>query len=103
MWDIGPYNHPLATSTADRVRAQNLGMDFTVLAQGVPFVHAGEDLLRSKSMDRNSYDSGDWFNRVDFSGHDEPLGRRRAAGGRQRGQLGTDQAAARRAPGAVGG
>jgi pullulanase-type alpha-1,6-glucosidase len=68
LWDIGQYHHPLSTSTADRVRAQNLGMDFTVLAQGVPFVHAGEDLLRTKQMDRNSYDSGDWFNRVDFSG-----------------------------------
>ena len=43
-------------------------MDFTVLAQGIPFVHAGEDLLRTKQMDRNSYDSGDWFNRIDFSG-----------------------------------
>ena len=34
---------------------------------------------------------------------DEPLGRRRAAGRRQRGQLGPHQATARRAPGAVGG
>ena len=24
----------------------------------------GQDILRSKSLDRNSYDSGDWFNRV---------------------------------------
>jgi pullulanase len=24
----------------------------------------GSDILRSKSLDRNSYDSGDWFNRV---------------------------------------
>ena len=31
--------------------------------QGPPFWHAGNDLLRSKSLDRNSYDSGDWFNR----------------------------------------
>ena len=25
------------------------------------------DLLRSKSLDRNSYNSGDWFNRLDFT------------------------------------
>lgn len=25
------------------------------------------ELLRSKSLDRNSYDSGDWFNRLDWS------------------------------------
>jgi pullulanase/glycogen debranching enzyme len=28
----------------------------------------GDDLLRSKSGDGNSYDSGDWFNRIDWSG-----------------------------------
>jgi pullulanase len=33
----------------------------------VPFFLAGDDLLRSKDMDNNSYDSGDWFNKLDFS------------------------------------
>lgn len=28
------------------------------LAQGLPFFHAGDELLRSKSLDRDSYDSG---------------------------------------------
>jgi pullulanase/glycogen debranching enzyme len=37
------------------------------LSQGVPFFHAGDELLRSKSLDRNSYDSGDWFNRLDYT------------------------------------
>jgi pullulanase/glycogen debranching enzyme len=37
------------------------------LGQGVPFFHAGQDMLRSKSMDRDSFDSGDWFNRLDFT------------------------------------
>ena len=27
----------------------------------------GVELLRSKSLDRNSYNSGDWFNRLDFT------------------------------------
>jgi len=52
---------------AQRARMENLGMSLVVLAQGVPFVHAGIDLLRSKSLDRNSYNSGDWFNRIDFT------------------------------------
>ena len=68
LFDISQYKHPLDTTMADRVRAQNLGIDYTVLSQGIPFVHAGMELLRSKSMDRNSYDSGDWFNRLDFTG-----------------------------------
>ena len=37
------------------------------LAQGIPFFHAGDELLRSKSVDRNSYNSGDWFNRIDWT------------------------------------
>jgi pullulanase len=35
--------------------------------QGIPFFHAGDDTLRSKSLDRDSYNSGDWFNRLDFT------------------------------------
>ena len=70
FWDISAYKHPTGTSTADRVRAHSVGNSFILLAQGIPFVHAGQDLLRSKSMDRNSFDSGDWPNELDFSGAD---------------------------------
>ena len=52
---------------ADRIRMQTLALSTTALGQGVSFWHAGGDLLRSKSLDRNSYDSGDWFNVLDFS------------------------------------
>jgi len=41
--------------------------DLVALGQGVPFFHAGQDILRSKSMDRDSFNSGDWFNRLDFT------------------------------------
>ncbi len=57
---------PSAT-IADRLRMQKLGLSLVLLAQGVPFIHAGDDLLRSKSLDRNSYDSGDWWNAIDWS------------------------------------
>jgi pullulanase len=33
----------------------------------VPFFQAGQDLLRSKSEARNSYNAGDWFNRLDWT------------------------------------
>jgi hypothetical protein len=52
---------------ADRVRAQNVGNAVVALAQGVSFFHAGQDMLRSKSLDRDSFNSGDWFNRLDFT------------------------------------
>jgi pullulanase-type alpha-1,6-glucosidase len=58
---------PVPTANSDRVRVQNVANDLIALGQGVPFFHAGQDMLRSKSMDRDSYNSGDWFNRLDFT------------------------------------
>jgi pullulanase-type alpha-1,6-glucosidase len=66
-----------AAGTSDlaaRVRAHNVGLSIVALSQGVPFFHAGSDLLRSKSMDRDSYNSGDWFNRLDFTYQDNNWG-----------------------------
>ena len=74
--------------TADRVRAQNLGIDFTVLAQGVPFVHAGEDLLRTQADGPQQLRLRRLVQPHRLLRADEPLGRRRPAGRRQRGQLG---------------
>ena len=45
---------------------QLLGAAFVAFSQGIAYFHAGIDLLRSKSLDRNSFDSGDWFNRLDW-------------------------------------
>ncbi len=42
--------------------------------QGVPFYAAGDELLRSKSLDRDSYNSGDWFNRLDWTGDTHNFG-----------------------------
>lgn len=67
FFDMIQYKAPLNTSMADRVRMQNLGNSLVLLAQGIPFLHAGQDMLRSKSFDRDSYDSGDWFNALDFT------------------------------------
>ncbi|HEX9579235.1 MAG TPA: alpha-1,6-glucosidase domain-containing protein, partial [Myxococcales bacterium] len=68
LWDIEQYKMPTGRSMADRLRADLLAMDVVLLGEGIPFFHMGDDLLRSKSMDKNSYDSGDWFNRVDWTG-----------------------------------
>jgi hypothetical protein len=40
----------------------------------VAYFHAGIDIMRSKSMDRNSYNSGDWFNRIDWTYDDNNFG-----------------------------
>ncbi|MEU6858248.1 pullulanase-type alpha-1,6-glucosidase [Glycomyces sp. NPDC046736] len=51
-------------SSEDRARMQVLSMATAVLSQGTGFSTAGSELLRSKSLDRDSYDSGDWFNAI---------------------------------------
>jgi pullulanase len=48
----------------DRARMQVLALALVVLSQGVGFGVLGSERLRSKSLDRNSYDSGDWFNAI---------------------------------------
>jgi pullulanase-type alpha-1,6-glucosidase len=67
LWDAIQAKAPPSASLADRVRMQNLGISLLGFGQGIPFYHAGVELLRSKSMDRNSYNSGDWFNKLDFT------------------------------------
>jgi len=67
LFDINAFRLPQSTPLADRVRVQTLGAAFNTLAQGIPFFHAGQEILRSKSLDRDSYNAGDWFNRLDYS------------------------------------
>lgn len=67
LFDIVQYKAPRDASVDERVRMQNLGLDVVMFSQGVPFFHAGSDMLRSKSLDRDSYNSGDWFNYLDFT------------------------------------
>ncbi|HEX8614249.1 MAG TPA: pullulanase-type alpha-1,6-glucosidase [Telluria sp.] len=67
LFDLNAFKLPQSTSLADRVRVQNLGAAINMLSQGVPFFHAGQEILRSKSLDRDSYNAGDWFNRLDFA------------------------------------
>ncbi|MFC4332094.1 alpha-1,6-glucosidase domain-containing protein [Streptomyces andamanensis] len=64
LFDALAYKLPAATSAADRARMQVLAMATAALSQGPALSQAGTDLLRSKSLDRDSYDSGDWFNAV---------------------------------------
>ena len=67
LWDKLLYAVPTTTALAARVRMQVLALSVPVLAQGIPFFHAGGEILRTKSMDADSYDSGDWFNRIDWT------------------------------------
>jgi pullulanase-type alpha-1,6-glucosidase len=67
LFDVNAMKLPPTTSREDRARVQILGAATVAFAQGVAYYHAGVDTLRSKSLDRNSYNSGDWFNRLDWT------------------------------------
>lgn len=62
LYDTLAFKLPAGTPAADRARTQVLAMATATLSQGPSLSQAGTDLLRSKSLDRNSFDSGDWFN-----------------------------------------
>ena len=68
LFDAVQLKSSFNDSIATRARRQVLAMSLVILGQGVPFFQAGDDMLRSKDMDQNSYDSGDWFNKIDWTG-----------------------------------
>ena len=74
LFDCLAMKLPRSTPMADRVRANTLCLALATLGQSPVLWHAGSDFLRSKSLDRNSYDSGDWFNYLDFSLSDNGFG-----------------------------
>eukprot|EP00930_Biecheleria_cincta_P021508 TRINITY_DN15926_c0_g3_i1.p1 TRINITY_DN15926_c0_g3~~TRINITY_DN15926_c0_g3_i1.p1 ORF type:complete len:1787 (-),score=284.53 TRINITY_DN15926_c0_g3_i1:107-5446(-) len=65
---------PSCTSSDDRMRANWLCTAVLAFCHGVPLFHAGDEILRSKSLDRDSYNSGDWFNLLDFTGEESAFG-----------------------------
>ncbi|QHN78603.1 hypothetical protein HN51_055823 [Arachis hypogaea] len=67
LFDIVSLKTPMDITVADRCRINHLATSIIALSQGIPFFHAGDEILRSKSLDRDSYNSADWFNRLDFT------------------------------------
>jgi pullulanase len=67
LFDKIQWAAPDEADIEKRVRMHLLALSLVVFAQGVPFFHAGDELLRSKSLDANSYNSSDWFNAIDWT------------------------------------
>ncbi len=64
-------------SEADRIRMNRLAAAFSILSQGVPFFHAGEEMLRTKpdgngGFDENSYRSADEVNAIRWENLSKP-------------------------------
>jgi len=75
LYDLLAYKLPQGMPVAERVRMNTVCLATVTLAQSPAFWSAGTELLRSKSLDRDSYNSGDWFNAIDFTGRSNGFGR----------------------------
>jgi len=64
LYDALAFKLPRDIAPVDRARMQILALSLVVLGQGVGFMALGSERLRSKSLDRNSFNSGDWFNQI---------------------------------------
>ncbi len=67
IWDNINYKVATDVSLQDRVKMQAISIATAMLGQGIPFTDIGSELLRSKSFERDSFDSGDWYNKVDYT------------------------------------
>lgn len=75
LFDAVQLKAALTATLEERIRLHRIGVSLVALGQGVPFFHAGQEMLRSKSMDRDSFNSGDWFNALDYSFQSNNWGR----------------------------
>ncbi len=48
-----------------------MAMALVMLSRGIPFIHSGEEFLRTKKGTRNSYNSGDMINKIDWQRRQE--------------------------------
>lgn len=67
LFDMNAYKAAPGTSPEDLGRMQSLANSIVALSQGIPFFTSGIEIMQSKSLDRDTYDAGDWFNRLDYS------------------------------------
>ncbi|MBP2079527.1 type I pullulanase [Oceanobacillus polygoni] len=65
LWDRLRLTNPDLDDHA-RKKMHQLATGITLLSQGVPFIHAGQEWYRSKQGDENSYISGDSINMLDW-------------------------------------
>lgn len=66
LWDKLLETNPEA-SDEERIAMHKLSNTIVLTSQGMPFLHAGVDFLRSKGGDHNSYKSPDEVNWLDWS------------------------------------
>jgi pullulanase len=66
LWDR-LQKDPVPTDDATRIKMDELANAAVFTSQGVPFMQGGDEFLRTKKGDGNSYASGDLVNQFDWS------------------------------------
>ena len=66
LWDKLLLSNPDA-SDDQRNKMNNMGAAIVMISKGTPFWQAGEEMLRTKGGDENSYKSSDEVNNIDWS------------------------------------
>lgn len=66
LWDRLINSQP-AASEVERIEMDILANTVVLTSQGIPFLHAGVELLRTKDGEENSYKSPDAINKIDWS------------------------------------
>ena len=66
LWDKLALSNPTDTDI-QRNRMNKLGAAILMISKGTPFWQAGEEMLRTKGGDENSYKSSDEVNNIDWS------------------------------------
>ncbi len=65
LWDKLTLSLPGETNVLKKKR-HRLATSIVLLAQGIPFLHAGQEFFRTKYGVENSYNSPDWINQFDW-------------------------------------
>ncbi len=66
LWDKLLLSNP-GNTEEERARMNRLGAAILMISRGTPFWQAGEEMLRTKGGDENSYQSSDAVNNIDWS------------------------------------
>lgn len=66
LWDRLSISAPTA-SEADRIKMHKLSTAIVLTSQGISFLHAGQEFLRTKQGDENSFESPDSINKLDWA------------------------------------
>ncbi len=67
LWDKIAASYATSRSEPERIRMDKLAQAIIFTSQGIPFMQGGEEFLRTKGGNDNSYKSGDSVNRFDWT------------------------------------